>query len=59
MQVSGQLHVPASLPPGKKKPRTHLIRGWVSPKAGLGVAVEQTNLLPLPGFEPRSDQPIA
>ena len=45
MQVSGQLHAPASLPPGKN-PRTHLIRGWVSPRAGLGVAVEQTNLLP-------------
>jgi len=49
--VSGQLHAPASLPPGKN-PRTHLIRRWVSPRAGLGVAVEHTNLLPLRG--PRS-----
>lgn len=58
MQVSGQLHIPDSLPLGKN-PRNHLIRGWVSPRAGLGVAAEQTNLLPLPGFEPRSVQPIA
>ena len=58
MQVSGRLHAPASLPP-EKNPRNHLIRDWVSPRAGLGVAAEQTNLLPLPEFEPRSVQPIA
>ena len=58
MQVSGQLHDPACLPTGNN-PRTHLIRGWVNPRAGMGVAVEQTNLLPLPGFEPRSVRPIA
>jgi hypothetical protein len=33
MEVSGQLHDPAVLPPG-----THLIGGWVGPRAGLDVA---------------------
>jgi hypothetical protein len=35
MDVSGQLHVPAALPPG-----THWIGGWVGPTAGLD-AVEK------------------
>jgi hypothetical protein len=35
MGVSGQLHDPAALPPGKR-PGTHFIGGWVGPKAGLG-----------------------
>jgi hypothetical protein len=35
MRVSGQLHVPAALPPGKR-PGTHCIGGWVGPRAGLG-----------------------
>jgi hypothetical protein len=30
MEVSGQLHTPAALPPG-----THSIGSWVGPKAGL------------------------
>jgi hypothetical protein len=32
--VSGQLHAPAALPPGKR-PGTHFIGGWVDPRAGL------------------------
>jgi hypothetical protein len=35
MEVSGQLHVPAALPP-ETKPGTHRIGGWVVPRAGLG-----------------------
>jgi hypothetical protein len=31
LEVSGQLHVPAALPPGKE----HWIGGWVGPRAGL------------------------
>jgi hypothetical protein len=31
-QVSGQLHAPADLPPGKS---THWIGGWVDHRAGL------------------------
>jgi hypothetical protein len=33
-EVSGQLHAPAALPPGKS-PGTHFIGGWVDPRAGL------------------------
>jgi hypothetical protein len=33
--MCGQLHIPAALPPGKKTPGTHWIRGWVGPRAGL------------------------
>jgi len=34
MGVGGQRHGPAALPPGKR-PSTHCIGGWVSPRAGL------------------------
>jgi hypothetical protein len=34
MRVGGQLHAPATLPPGKI-PGTHCIGGWVGPRAGL------------------------
>jgi hypothetical protein len=33
--MSGQLHVPAALPPGIKPPGTHWILGWVDPSVGL------------------------
>jgi hypothetical protein len=35
MEVSGQLHAPAALPPGKESPGIHWIGGWVGPRAGL------------------------
>jgi hypothetical protein len=35
MEVSGQLHAPATLLPGKEPPGTHWIGGWVGPRAGL------------------------
>ena len=34
MGVSGQLHAPAALPPGKR-PGTYCTGGWVDPRAGL------------------------
>ena len=34
MEVDGQRHAPTALPPGKR-PGTHCIGGWVSPRAGL------------------------
>ena len=34
MEVGGQRHAPAALPPGKT-PGTHWIRGWVGPRAGV------------------------
>jgi hypothetical protein len=35
MEVSGQLHAPAALPPGERAPGTHWIGGWVGPRAVL------------------------
>jgi hypothetical protein len=35
MEVSGQLHAPASLPPRETAPGTHWIEGWVGPGAVL------------------------
>jgi hypothetical protein len=34
MEVDGQRHAPAALPPGKKT-GTHCIGGWVGPRVGL------------------------
>jgi hypothetical protein len=34
MRVGGQLHAPATLPPGKR-PGTHCIEGWEGPRASL------------------------
>jgi hypothetical protein len=34
MEVGGQRHAPAALPPGKR-PGTHCTGGWVGPTAGL------------------------
>jgi len=34
MEVSGQLHDPVALPPGKEPPVTLWIGGWVGPTAG-------------------------
>jgi hypothetical protein len=33
MEVSGQFHVLAALPPGEIAPGTHWIGGWVGPRA--------------------------
>jgi hypothetical protein len=46
MEVCG-LHARAALP-SQKKPGTHLIGGWVCPRAGLGV-LEKTKLICLYG----------
>jgi hypothetical protein len=35
MEVSGQIHALAALPPGKRGPDTHWTGGWVGPRAGL------------------------
>jgi hypothetical protein len=35
MEVSGQLHAPATLPPEKEPPDTQWIGGWVGPRAVL------------------------
>jgi hypothetical protein len=57
--VSGQLHAPAALPPGKEPPGTHWIRGWVDPRAGLD-DVEKRKFLTLPGpLDLSAVQPVA
>jgi hypothetical protein len=35
MEVSGQLHSPAALTPGKEPRGAHWIGGWVGPRTGL------------------------
>jgi hypothetical protein len=50
MEVSGQLHTLATLPPDSLT-ATHWIGGWVGPRLGLD-AVEKT-FIPLPQIEPR------
>jgi hypothetical protein len=40
MEVSGQLHAPAALPPGKS-PGTHWIAGWMGPRAVLNAVVKR------------------
>jgi hypothetical protein len=52
MEVSGQLHAPAALRPGKVS-GSHCIGGWMGPRAGLDVTEKKINLLPLTGIEPR------
>jgi hypothetical protein len=56
MELSGQLHTPATLPAGVMVPGTHWIGGWVGPRGGLD-AVEKRKLLKLSGFEPRPSSP--
>jgi len=41
MEVSGQLHAPVALPPGKEPPVTHWIGGCVGPRAGLDAVVKK------------------
>jgi len=48
MEVSGQLHATAALPPGKQ-PRTHRTEGWVGPRPGLDAVTKRKKSLSLPG----------
>jgi hypothetical protein len=41
MEVSGQLHVPAALPPRERAPSTHWIGGWMGLRAVLNAAVKR------------------
>jgi len=47
MEVDGQRHAPAALPPGKG-PSTHCTVGWVGPR----VILDGCENLPLPRFGP-------
>jgi hypothetical protein len=48
--MSGQLHAPAGLPPGKSSSGTHWIEGRMGPRVGLDNVVRR-KILPLPGLE--------
>jgi len=50
--VSGQLHAPAALPPGKEPPVTHWIGGWVDLRAVLDAVVKRK--IPSPYFKKKT-----
>jgi len=41
MEMSGQFHVPATLPPMERAPDNHWIDGGVDPRAGLDMVSER------------------
>jgi hypothetical protein len=41
MEVSGQVHAPAALTPGKEPLGTHWVGGWVGPRAVLDTVVKR------------------
>jgi hypothetical protein len=43
MEVSGQLHAQAALLSWERAPCTHLIGGWVGPRAGLDAVAKRRN----------------
>jgi hypothetical protein len=60
MEVSGQLHAPAALPPGKEAPSTPWTGGWVGPRAVLDVVVKRKIPSPRRKSNPRTPivQPV-
>jgi len=55
MGVGSQRHAPAAFYP-RERPGTHCSGGWVGPRVALdGCGKSQ----PLPGFDPRTVQPVA
>jgi hypothetical protein len=58
MEVSGQLHSPASLTP-RKEPCYPLDRRLSGPQSRSGRGGEEKNSQPLPGLEPPIIQPVA
>jgi hypothetical protein len=58
MEMSGQLHAPVALPPGKS-PLYPLDRRLGGPQSRLGRGGEGKNSEPLPRLEPPIIQPVA
>jgi len=60
MEVSGQLHAPATLLPGKVH-GINCIGGWVGTRSHSGRSGEEENAQPPPGMNPRTPivQPVA
>jgi hypothetical protein len=55
MEVGGQRHAPASLPP-RKRLAVHFTGGWVYPRAGLDGCEKS---LSAPRFDPQTVHPVA
>jgi hypothetical protein len=56
MEVSGQFHAPAALPP-RKEPVTHWIADWLGPRAVLDAVVKRI-IIPSPRRESNPRTPI-
>jgi hypothetical protein len=56
LEVSGQLHSPAALPPRERAPDTQWIGGWVGPRAVLDTVVKRK--IPSPRWESNPRTPI-
>jgi len=57
MDVGGQLHAPAALPP-ERAPGTHWVGGWMGSRAVLDAVVKRKKKFQLvPGSEPQSPIP--
>jgi hypothetical protein len=54
MEVSGQLHDPAALPPRKRAPGTLWIGVWVDPRAVLDAVVKRNIPIPRRESSPRT-----
>jgi hypothetical protein len=54
MEVSGQLHASAAVPPREKQPIQIGLIGWVVPIAGLDTAMKRNESLLPPRIELRS-----
>jgi hypothetical protein len=52
VEVSGHLHALAALPLGERAPGTHVIGGWMDPRAGIDYT-EKLKFLTLPRLELR------
>jgi len=57
MDVSGQLHATAALPPEKEHTGNHWIGGWVDNRTDMAAVAKRKKSLPLLGTEPRSSSP--
>jgi hypothetical protein len=61
MEVNGQLHPPAALPPSERAPGTHWIGGWVGLRAVLDAVVMRKIVSPRRESNPRTPivQPVS
>jgi hypothetical protein len=57
MEMSGQLHGPAALPPGKEPPVTHWIGGCMGLRFGMDAVVSKKEIRS-PRRESKPDHPI-